>query len=134
MTTSKQAGKCAFYTPKFSRQNTLLPSQYVLPTASMPTSSAPTTRGPLERQNLQLSDSCPSIWQSVPLPDNLRSQSSMDPNVMGTGLTQQHNSPPWLSSVSHHQMNQMKCILYAQSSMLAALLSKWRIVKASIPT
>ena len=54
--------------------------------------------------SLQLSDPCPPIRLSVPLPANLRSQPLIHPNVMGEGLSQQQRNG-LSSSVSHHQMN-----------------------------
>lgn len=84
--------------PKFSAKITLPRSQDVPPASSMPISSAPTSTGLLETQHLQPSNSCTPIRPSVPPSDNLRSQSVVDPNVMGAGLTPQRYA--WPSELS----------------------------------
>ncbi len=84
--------------PKFSAKITLPPSQDVPPASSMPISSAPTSTGLLETQHLQPSNPCTPIRPSVPPSDNLRSQSVVDPNVMGAGLTPQRYA--WPSELS----------------------------------
>ncbi|KAL1249419.1 hypothetical protein QQF64_020424 [Cirrhinus molitorella] len=86
-------------------QSILPPSQYVPSVSAVPTTSATTTELS-EIQHLQPPNPCVFTRPSVPLTtsDNFRTQ-SVDSNVMGAGLTQQCNGPPWSSSVSHYQMN-----------------------------